>query len=602
MRPWRALFVPIVSCLLAGAAVAQAQGVEGVLMPGKVIAGHAKLENDCANCHVKFDRAAQDRLCLDCHKPVAADVRRKTGHHGRIRSEPCRSCHTDHKGRDVNIAPLEPASFDHALTDFALGGAHRRAKCEACHVAGRKLRDAPVACNDCHRKDDTHRGQLGADCASCHTDAAWKPSRFDHAKSRFALTGKHADAKCRSCHLDPQFRGAPLACAGCHRNDDRHRGKLGDKCETCHVDRSWKETTFAHDRDTRYPLRGAHQRTKCDACHTAPPAVAKTPTACVACHKADDKHNGTLGAECASCHVERGWRETRTNHDATAFPLRGKHHDVECKDCHRDPQSFKGTPTACVACHRKDDTHKEHFGERCETCHVDRSWKETTFAHDRDTKYALTGRHASVKCASCHTGFVYSDKLATACVTCHRADDKHKGGLGDRCEDCHDTAGWKTTRFDHRQTRFPLLGRHATVACADCHATTAYRETKRECVACHARDDKHRGALGRDCAACHNARAWSIWDFDHDRRTYFALDGAHRPLRCASCHVATAADGSAHIAVACEACHRADDVHERRFGSACERCHTTRSFRDARPGAGVPRGSRGATVAPEARP
>ena len=57
------------------ATAAGAQSLEGVLMPGKVIAGHAKFEQECANCHVKFDKAAQDGLCLDCHKEVARDVR-----------------------------------------------------------------------------------------------------------------------------------------------------------------------------------------------------------------------------------------------------------------------------------------------------------------------------------------------------------------------------------------------------------------------------------------------------------------------------------------------------------------------------------------------
>ncbi|HVO90717.1 MAG TPA: cytochrome C [Casimicrobiaceae bacterium] len=582
---WIATLLLALFAALLGPAPLRAQGIEGVLMPGKVIAGHAKLENDCANCHVKFDRAAQDRLCLDCHKPVAADVRNRTGYHGRIRIDTCRTCHTEHKGREMNIAAFDTARFEHARTDFALGGAHARAKCESCHTAGRKFRDAPARCNDCHHKDDVHRGQLGADCTSCHSDSAWKPARFDHARTRFALTGKHADATCKSCHVDQQFKGTPLACASCHRKDDRHHGRLGDRCDACHVDRGWREVTFSHDRDTRYPLRGQHRSVKCDGCHSGPPASVKAPTVCVECHRKDDKHNTTLGADCASCHVERGWRETRIDHDATAFPLRDKHRDVECKECHRDASSFKGIGTACIACHRKDDTHKERFGERCASCHVDRGWREVTFAHDRDTRYALTGRHASVKCVSCHTGFVYRDKLATTCVSCHRADDKHKGELGERCEQCHDTPDWKKTRFDHSRSRFPLLGRHAVAACKDCHTTPAYRDAQRECIACHARDDKHKGTLGRDCAECHNARSWTLWDFEHNRRTRFLIDGAHERATCASCHKALASDKTPRIAMACESCHHADDVHERRFGTACERCHTTRNFRDVRPGA-----------------
>ena len=139
-------------------------------MPGKVIAGHAKYEQECANCHVKFDKAAQDGLCLDCHKEVARDVRAKQGYHGRLKPEACRSCHTDHKGRDVNIVQLDEKAFDHAKTDFALAGAHPRVACRTCHVAGKKYREAPGACDGCHRKDDKHKGALGPKCADCHTE------------------------------------------------------------------------------------------------------------------------------------------------------------------------------------------------------------------------------------------------------------------------------------------------------------------------------------------------------------------------------------------------------------------------------------------------
>ena len=44
-------------------------------MPGELIRGHEKAEADCANCHVRFDRAAQPRLCMACYKEVGQDVR-----------------------------------------------------------------------------------------------------------------------------------------------------------------------------------------------------------------------------------------------------------------------------------------------------------------------------------------------------------------------------------------------------------------------------------------------------------------------------------------------------------------------------------------------
>ncbi|MEO8305115.1 MAG: cytochrome C [Betaproteobacteria bacterium] len=594
-RRWRLLIVVLVA---GWAAAAGAQSIEGVLMPGKVIAGHAKYEQECANCHVKFDKAAQDGLCLECHKDVARDTRSKQGFHGRITPEACRSCHTDHKGRDVNIVPFDEKTFDHARTDFVLSGAHRRVACRTCHVTGKKYRDAPIACDGCHRKDDKHKGALGPKCADCHTDITWKEARFDHDKTHFALTFKHVDVACKACHTNNAFRNTPTTCVGCHRKDDKqHLGRLGDKCGACHSAKEWRDVAaFQHDRDTRYALRGKHRAAKCETCHTAAALHSKLPVTCIGCHKTDDKHNATLGTACADCHTERNWREAKYDHEQSAFKLRGKHRDVECRDCHRDTKSYKGTAQTCIECHRKDDTHKDRYGDKCAACHTERTWRDIGFHHDRDTKYALTGRHAGAKCDSCHTGSVYRDKLAVDCISCHGKDDRHHGQLGRECEQCHDTVDWsKTVRFDHNKSRFPLLGRHARAECKSCHATPAYRDARQQCIACHAREDKHKGTLGVDCATCHNARDWKIWDFDHARRTRFALDGAHRDASCISCHK-LGGDKVAPLPTTCAACHRGDDVHGGQFGAQCGRCHETRTWREIKS-----LGRRGAIrIAPEA--
>lgn len=577
---------------------AAAQSLEGVLMPGPVIRGHAKLEQECANCHVRFDKAAQDRLCLDCHKEVARDVRDRRGHHGRIRIESCRACHTDHKGRDALIAVVDDKAFDHSKTDFALVGAHVRVACRSCHQPGVKFRAAPADCNGCHRKDDKHRGTLGTRCADCHGETRWKEVRFDHGKTRFPLTLKHVDVPCAKCHLDNAFKDTPSTCSGCHRKDDRHKGHLGEKCDTCHSAVGWRDVSlFSHERDTKYPLKGKHRTAKCEACHTGSSLRDKPPQTCVGCHRADDKHGGTLGTQCAVCHVERGWREARFEHDTATFPLRGKHRDVECKDCHKDPKSFKGTPGECIACHRKDDKHETRYGERCATCHTAVSWKakDVIFRHERDTKYALAGKHATTKCDSCHTGNLYRDKLVAAdCNACHAKDDKHQGQLGQSCRDCHNEAGWKVERFDHNRARFPLAGRHARIECQACHKTLAYRSVPRDCYGCHEADDKHKRTLGRNCASCHNTRDWRTWDFDH-RKTRFPLDGAHARTACAACH-RTPAEEPLRLATACIECHRRDDKHDGAYGPVCDRCHVTSSFREIKalsvPGRRGPEGRR----------
>lgn len=200
---WRA-GVPALLWLVAQGALAQS--LESVLRPGDVVTAHAKWEDDCAACHVRFDRNAQDGRCTACHKDVGADVRERRGFHGRLDPQPCRTCHTDHKGRAARIVELDTKTFDHARTDYALHGRHAGVACASCHVAGRKWRDAPQACVACHRQDDKHRGSLGSDCANCHGEADWKRTTFDHARTRFPLRGGHADARCDACHTDSDWR------------------------------------------------------------------------------------------------------------------------------------------------------------------------------------------------------------------------------------------------------------------------------------------------------------------------------------------------------------------------------------------------------------
>ena len=69
---------------------------ELALMPGKVIQGHAKLEENCHECHVKFDKEAQTGLCANCHKDVKEDIQKHEGFHGRLSEKECRECHTEH--------------------------------------------------------------------------------------------------------------------------------------------------------------------------------------------------------------------------------------------------------------------------------------------------------------------------------------------------------------------------------------------------------------------------------------------------------------------------------------------------------------------------
>lgn len=585
---WRRLLWVVIAlaCAMVGA---RAQTFESVLSPGPIIKGHAKVEHDCKACHVRFDRAAQDGLCMDCHKDIGHDVRRHEGFHGRLKPQPCRTCHTDHRGAEARIAEFDRKAFDHRQTDFVLRDKHQSVECAKCHVAGKRWREAALDCVGCHRKDDVHKDGLGAKCADCHNERKWKEADFDHdRKTRFALAGKHHEAKCDACHAKGRYKDTPRTCIGCHKKDDEHKGSYGEKCESCHGVKAWKPSSFNHDTDTKYALKGKHRQIKCADCHTAPLYRAKLGQECIDCHRKDDKHKETLGKDCASCHGERSWKEPpKFDHEQTRFPLLGKHAKTECKDCHKD-QLYRQTPSQCIECHRKDDKHAGNLGTACAECHVERDWKTTTgrFDHQR-TKFPLRNAHAAtkVKCADCHRDLKSMRRTPLDCLSCHRKDDKHEGTLGTRCEQCHDDTTWRVAGFDHARSKFPLIGRHMGVKCNDCHKTQRYKEAPSDCWSCHQKDDVHKRVYGTACEGCHHARAWTLWSFDHARRTQWPLRGAHAKVRCDACHVSPAPAGkrAATLDQTCVACHRRDDVHDGAFGSRCDQCHVQDNWKQLRP-------------------
>src|SRR5262249_54856163 len=144
-------------------------------------------------------------------------------------------------------------------------------------------------------------------------------------------------------------------------------------------------------------------------------------------------------------------------------------------------------------------------------------------------KPAHLGESSVCKNAVKYTG------LEPACLTCH--EDIHKGELGKECNKCH-TAGenFKTLVFDHnRDSRFSLTGFHQLVECDTCHPKRKFKLGDIQCIGCHKKDDAHSGALGDDCAKCHETSGGAP-KFDHDLHTNFRREGVHRRIECERCH------------------------------------------------------------------
>ena len=499
-----------------------ATAIESVIMPGEVIEGHAKYEQECTKCHERFSKGGQNSKCMDCHKKVAKDIKKKMGYHGKrhsIRVQTCSTCHTDHVGRDADIVKFDTLTFEHKYTDFKLVGEHEKIACDSCHKPKKKFREAPGDCHSCHKKDSPHKvktiGKFAKKCHSCHTPNKWHLTRHTHDKSRFPRDGKHKKVPCRSCHVADKYLRTPTTCFSCHQSDDTHGGANGKKCQKCHSTRGWDKLAFNHSKDTK-------------------------------------------------------------------FPLRGRHKDLICRSCHKkDPYKVK-IKKACITCHKHDDTHKGRNGKKCQSCHKEQSWSKNFFNHNKKTKFKLRGKHAKTKCISCHKKNVFKHKPKKNCYSCHKVDDVHKGQQGKKCDNCHNEKGWHSkVRFEHDITKFPLVGLHAVVPCEECHITNKYEDASIKCNSCHDKDDEHKGQLGENCQRCHNPNGWSIWRFEHNKQSKFKIDGAHKKVHCHSCH-ATAVSKVKSKPRSCLNCHRSDDEHNGQFGARCDRCHNTESFRDVR--------------------
>ncbi|HEU4725891.1 MAG TPA: cytochrome c3 family protein [Candidatus Eisenbacteria bacterium] len=318
----------------------------------------------------------------------------------------------------------------------------------------------------------------------------------------------------------------------------------------------------------------------------APHADLDTLTKCFACHS----RNETMAQRCIACHTEIAWSRTQRR----GLHARGDY--AECQHCHPD-----------------------HAGREFSMVKWDEGSAER-FRHER-TGYRLDGAHATVRCAQCHAAANQKSPVAPkirmkdrnrsflglerACASCHA--DPHAGRFGATCETCHRTSAWKdlnASTFDHNRTRYPLQGRHALVACADCHdAAKAFGPKPRfdRCDACHR--DVHAGKAtlaGRpaDCATCHDVSTFvtSTYTPAMHAKSAYPLEGRHRDVACASCHarrpagVPAASLGAAGVQLrpkheACADCH--GNPHGRQLAGdakalSCVGCHDLTAFKPAR--------------------
>lgn len=346
----------------------------GFTLKGK----HKKI--NCFSCHAKTGnpklvfqdkQKVSENRCIACHKDE---------HEGKYGTN-CAKCH-----RESSFLSLRKMDFfNHSVTDYPLQGQHLEVDCKQCH---KKRFSTPInftTCNSCHK--DYHQGDFtkqngtSPDCVKCHSlEKGFDYSLYtleQHQTTTFPLEGAHNATPCFACHVDEKeerwkFSELGTSCTECHQ--DFHQGYISKKyyptkkCETCHVNDSWRSVTFNHSL-TEWPLTGKHKSVDCRNCHFEISGKNKLTTQkfkglqtkCTECH--DNKHGDTFAingiTDCKRCHVTNSWFPKKFNHNNTAFPLKGQHANVECKECHT-AKTVNGKATIvykikrfqCIDCHQ----------------------------------------------------------------------------------------------------------------------------------------------------------------------------------------------------------------------------------------------------------
>lgn len=555
----------------------------------------AHANTSCLQCHSSKRFAGTPSDCFSCHKKDFAKAV-TPNHVVGLFSHECLSCHTLNSWR--------PSVFEHSKTDFPLAGAHASLECSSCHAAN-KFKGLPPDCFACHQKEyastrtpNHSAGQFSRNCLTCHTNSAWQPSTFDHAKTNYPLVGAHRSVDCSSCHSKGRFKGLAQDCFSCHQKDyasvltpNHAAAQMDHQCTACHSMNSWTPSTFDHAK-TEFQLIGAHTAAECSKCHSAG-TFKGTPKECFPCHLQDiaklvtpDHNKGQFSHDCLTCHTAALWKPSTFDHGKTNYQLAGAHIKTDCAKCHVN-EIYKGLPSDCYSCHREDfakvvtPNHQTgQYSHDCTTCHSTSVWKPSTFDHNK-TLFALKGAHTSLECASCHVNGQFKG-IPADCYSCHLSDfntvavpNHITGQFSHDCLTCHTNTVWKPSTFNHSTTGFPLLGAHVAATCASCHTNGQFKGTATDCYTCHqtkftaVTDPNHvTGQFSHDCLTCHTTSTWKPSTFSH-AVTAFPLLGAHAAVSCGDCHKNGQFKGTTND---CYTCHLSD------FNGTVDPNHVTGNF------------------------
>lgn len=411
----------------------------------------------------------------------------------------------------------------------------------------------------------------------------WTSAQAQISPGKLAKAHSHLEglSNCTQCHVlgDEVTNDKCLACHSAiqdrvSRDKGYHASSevKSQRCAACHTDHQGREFELVHWTPSReafnhqlsgWPLVGAHRKLECIACHK--PALisdgqlgsaTKTNlqktllglgTDCKSCHS--DEHRGQLSQDCAACHTSEAWTPASDfSHDKARFPLAGKHRDITCEKCHL-PQNTPPIVNANLV-QKKERT--DQFTK----------YKELSFSN----------------CTPCHS-------------------DPHEDKFGQDCKGCHTVSGWGQivgTKFDHKLTKFPLVGKHVAVACIKCHTTGTMTDAleSEHCSDCH--KDKHQGQFADRadkgaCESCHKVEGFlpAVFSMQQHDSSRYPLSGSHLAIACYECHQVVNPEAKSSYMrydfsdLTCKGCHV--DVHGGQADKwiaerGCEACHVTNTW------------------------
>lgn len=261
-----------------------------------------------------------DEDCVVCHQ-ADYDATSMPPHPGLFTTD-CQFCH-------ATDAWVPAVAIQHDW--FVLRNRHAEIPCTDCHTGGFAHGATPNTCYGCHQADyetammPPHQG-YPTDCATCHTDAGWRPSTFAHP---WPLDGAHTLIECAACHTGdpPQWAGIPRDCVGCHRADYDTSPYEGHStfpttCADCHTTTAWTPALDGAHPEADFPIaRGKHRGIECTQCHD--PALGPS--------------TDGMNTDCVGCHTgEHARSRTDRQHDEVRDYPTGPAPPNFCLDCHPD--------------------------------------------------------------------------------------------------------------------------------------------------------------------------------------------------------------------------------------------------------------------------